>query len=388
MPALDAMTLWMADVLVHAFGALVWAMLAGFYRIAPRAAWLFCAATLLAIPALGCGAGDCTAPWPGIWLADWQRGALALLSMLTLERGARRLLHAPPRRLYPLVGGVAILLAAAAAAAGAGALAWRIAAGALALLSAGMALLLYLGTADANRHRLARAALCLPFGIFAIALLLSVIEGRPLARESRLHLLLPSALHLWIPLSLMILAVRRLWLRIDHLARHDALTGLLNRRALMDALSQAQARLRRGQPFAWIVLDIDHFKRINDELGHAGGDAALAHVAALLARECRSIDHVARLGGEEFGVLLPGSGLTEAMALAGRLRARLHEQPLHWQGRSWPLRACFGVAIGRADDDTACTRLLQRADQLLYQAKSAGRDRVCGEPAPEGVLAC
>jgi diguanylate cyclase (GGDEF)-like protein len=386
MPTLDPMTLWMADVLVHAFGALVWAMLAGFYRIAPRAAWLLCAASLLAIPALGCS--GCSAPWPGASLADWQRAALALLSTLTLERGARRLLHAPSRLIYPLVSAAAIVAAAGAALLlDAPMLAWRISTSALALLFAGVALLLYTGTRDARQHRLARLALCLPFAVFAVALMLSAIDGQPLERSTLLHQLLPIALHLWIPLSLMILAVRRLWLRIDHLARHDPLTGLLNRRALQEALDQAQAALRRGQPFAWIVLDIDHFKRVNDALGHAGGDAALVHVAGLLGRECRAVDRLARLGGEEFGLLLPGSDQGAALALAARLHQRLHEQPLQWQGQVWPLRASFGVALGEAGDDAGCTRLLQRADQLLYQAKAQGRDRICVETAVQGDAA-
>jgi diguanylate cyclase (GGDEF)-like protein len=175
---------------------------------------------------------------------------------------------------------------------------------------------------------------------------------------------------------------------LHELATHDPLTGATNRRAMRDVLHRNVALSARTHlPLSLLMVDIDHFKRVNDALGHAGGDAALVHVAGLLGRECRAVDRLARLGGEEFGLLLPGSDQGAALALAARLHQRLHEQPLQWQGQVWPLRASFGVALGEAGDDAGCTRLLQRADQLLYQAKAQGRDRICVETAVQGDAA-
>lgn len=377
MPKLDPLTLWMANCVILAFAALVWALLGSVYRIAPRATALFCAASLMSLPALSCN--GCAAPWSSLIGNDWQRAGAALLAVLLIERGVRRLLHAERRTELALAACVLALLGAGAGFAGQAALAFRLLAGTTALLAGATVLLLYRGTVDASHQRAARLALCLPVAGIALDYALAALAGAAPVRTDVLSQLTPVALQLWIALSLMVLAVRRLWLRVEHLARHDPLTGLLNRRALMEALGQARARQRRGLPFAWIVMDIDHFKQVNDALGHAGGDAALRHIAELLRKECRSSDALARLGGEEFGLLLPGSGLAEAIRLAERLRQALQAAPLHWQGQSWPLRASFGVTVARSDDDAVGERLLQRADAWLYQAKSSGRDRVLGD---------
>jgi diguanylate cyclase (GGDEF)-like protein len=370
------MTLWMADAAILVFGALVWAMLGGFYRIAPRAAALFCAGQFLALPSLPCD--GCGAPWPGIWLPVWMPALLSLLSLTMVAAGVRRLLRVPVQRRHNLLAAALAGATALSGLLGTTELTMQIAQGAVALVTAFAGVLLLRGTADAREHRLGRLALCLPFLLMTLTASLVALRGTTLHAQGTVGQLLPLALHLWIPLSLMVLAVHRLWLRIDHLARHDPLTGALNRRALKDVLGQAQARLRRGQPFAWIALDIDHFKRINDELGHAAGDAALRHVAELLRTECRGVDAVARLGGEEFGVLLAGGDLDAATALAERLRQRFHEKPLQWQGRSWPMAASFGVTQARPGDaeDEGSEALLQRTDALLYRAKTNGRDCV------------
>lgn len=382
---LDPLTLWMANSLILAFAALVWAMLGGFYRIAPRATWLFCATAVLGIPALPCA--GCAPHWAGALSPDWLRALFALLSMILLERGCRRLLHAPPQPKLPLAAGAAAVLGLVLALAGAEVLAWRVLAAAVTVLAVASTVLLYRGTEDARQLRAARWALCLPIAGIAVDFAFATLAGHPPRRNHVFSQLLPVALELWISLSLMALAVRRLWQRIDHLARHDPLTGLLNRRALMEALAQAQARRRRGLPFSWIVVDIDHFKQINDALGHAAGDAALCQVAELLRSECRSSDALARLGGEEFGLLLPGSTLADAQALAERLRLRLHAAPLQWEGKTWPLRASFGVTLTREGDDEAGEALLQRADALLYRAKAAGRDRVLADGMATGQVA-
>lgn len=379
MPALDPWTLWMANTAILLFAAGVWAVLGGFYRIAPGAAAFFFASQWLALPALPCH--GCGPPWPGAWLPIWVQALCGLLALGLLAAGVRRLLKLPARR---WLAGLILALGAAALLSGVlgqETLSLRMALLGMALAGALSGLMLWRGTAGAAEHGPWQAALCLPFLAISLLTLLMALFQPVYHVPGVATQLLPVALHVWIPLSLMALAVRRLWLRIAHLARHDSLTGALNRRALDELLARARARLRRGQGFAWIVLDVDHFKQINDELGHAGGDAALRHITRLLMEECREPDAVLRLGGEEFGLLLPGSDLAGATALATRLHQRLMERPLQWEGRSLALQASFGVcqaqpALDAGDDSEA---LLQRSDALLYQAKALGRNRVITE---------
>jgi diguanylate cyclase (GGDEF)-like protein len=156
----------------------------------------------------------------------------------------------------------------------------------------------------------------------------------------------------------------------------DPLTGCFNRRFLDSRLSEESLRSRRsGQPLAVIVTDVDHFKRVNDELGHAGGDTVLKGVAAVLRAAMRErIDWVARYGGEEFVIVLPDTPLEAAGAAAERLRTSVAAARFVHEGREIAVTASFGVAVGMGDSDAAS--LLAQADALLYQAKSAGRNRV------------
>jgi diguanylate cyclase (GGDEF)-like protein len=162
---------------------------------------------------------------------------------------------------------------------------------------------------------------------------------------------------------------------VERLARMDNLTGLLNRRAFYE-----QAEIlgnyvgRHDETLAVIILDLDRFKEINDTRGHAGGDAALAHVGKLLSRMTRKSDIVARIGGEEFGVLL--SGDTEAaVTLAEKLRSELDGTPVAFEGERFVVTGSFGAASG----DTDLDELMKRADAAMYRAKQAGRNRVVAE---------
>ncbi|MFH7041454.1 GGDEF domain-containing protein [Paucibacter sp. JuS9] len=175
--------------------------------------------------------------------------------------------------------------------------------------------------------------------------------------------------------TLAFMVLMRLILRIRRLTERDALTDALNRRAFGDLLSREQAQLARGQGHALVMLDVDHFKRINDTLGHAAGDAALKHLVQQLQGCLREADRLGRLGGEEFGVLLPLSDQAGALHAAERMRATLQAHPLLWQGQPWPMTASFGVAVAQGPHDDA-DALMQRADAALYRAKEAGRNRV------------
>lgn len=163
---------------------------------------------------------------------------------------------------------------------------------------------------------------------------------------------------------------------LARLARTDALTGLPNRRALEEELSRAAARaLRGGSPLSALVLDVDRFKQVNDRHGHAAGDAVLAAVAARAAGALRAGDVMARIGGEEFAVLLPGADLARAAEAAERIRAAIAAEPIAAGGLALDVTASIGCAA-LSPGEAEGSALLARADAKLYEAKSAGRNRV------------
>lgn len=170
---------------------------------------------------------------------------------------------------------------------------------------------------------------------------------------------------------------KRLEEELRELAATDMLTGLPNRRAFMARLEEEHARLRRfdSQQAAVLMLDLDHFKRVNDTWGHAAGDAVLRGVAAVINAQIREIDLCSRLGGEEFAVLLTGATPPAAREFAERLLRKIAQGTVRHEGEEITVTASIGVTALRATDDTADAALL-RADRALYRAKEAGRDRV------------
>jgi len=174
----------------------------------------------------------------------------------------------------------------------------------------------------------------------------------------------------------MAMVTHRLLGRLRELSHRDALTGLYNRRAIEQDLQREWRRWRRRRDgFALLVLDLDHFKRINDSHGHAAGDEVLVQTARRLTARARDTDTVARTGGEEFLVLMPGTDLAGAARAGERMLAQLREQPVAWNSTPLPVTASIGVAqVEKGDDDIAA--VLARADQALYRAKAEGRDRV------------
>jgi diguanylate cyclase (GGDEF)-like protein len=153
-------------------------------------------------------------------------------------------------------------------------------------------------------------------------------------------------------------------------ARTDELTGLVNRHGLKAAMS-----LWTGEAAALLIVDLDHFKRVNDTLGHVAGDAALQHLASLLRSALRERDVAARIGGEEFALWLPETPLRSAVEVAERVRAAVEKTPAFWSGKAIPLTCSIGVA---AIPEIATNRdnLYPAADAALYRAKQAGRNRV------------
>ena len=165
--------------------------------------------------------------------------------------------------------------------------------------------------------------------------------------------------------------------KLQVLASTDPLTELPNRRQFIARLEEEFARVRRlsNQRCSIMMLDLDHFKRINDTYGHAMGDAVLQHFAQLTHKAFRSIDMTARVGGEEFAVILPGSDLATARKSAERLRDIVAKTPLVQDGKTIPVTVSIGVATIIPSDSEADQTLI-RADEALYRAKENGRNQV------------
>jgi diguanylate cyclase (GGDEF)-like protein len=158
---------------------------------------------------------------------------------------------------------------------------------------------------------------------------------------------------------------------LEQLATVDQLTGLRNRRWLDDAFERQLVRaVRTAQPMSVMMIDIDHFKQLNDAHGHAYGDCVLRRVAQTLADGLRPQDLAARYGGEEFAVLLPGISEEHAVAIAERIREAVQED-----GTAAGQPVTVSIGIASRSGDQPLTALLDRADEALYRAKNAGRNR-------------
>lgn len=366
--------------MVQAVAAVVWGIGAWWFREARAAAahWAGYAACSAAT-FLYLGTHLQALPMAGV--------LLGMVGLMLLQHGVWHF-TGQARRFLPH----AAMLAAAALASWIGEdLAWR---RAQAVVHYALMTTLYLWTAF-DLYRYARGTLKVRFPILmTVPLLLAglnsggralrtALKPEALATEMASHsslnvgtALAVVALIAMLHATLMALVVARLIQQLHWRARHDGLTGLLNRRAMQEAIDEQLHRSRRvGDTFAVVMVDIDHFKSINDQHGHAAGDQALKHTAALLQTHVRSVDRVGRFGGEEFIVLLPGVGLAQAAQVAEALRSHLAAQQMPREGEPLALSASFGVAEWKGPSEEP-SRLLMRADEALYRAKRAGRNQV------------
>ena len=164
--------------------------------------------------------------------------------------------------------------------------------------------------------------------------------------------------------------------RLNVLATTDGLTGIANRRHFMNVAAGEVNRAQRYQaPLAGLMLDIDHFKDVNDKYGHSVGDAVLHSIAEICTQSLRKIDLVGRYGGEEFAFLLPEAGIEQARITAERLCKVIANHSFSGGGRNFQVTVSIGAAELRGVEDTLAA-LLERADQALYAAKQAGRNCV------------
>nr|WP_282452592.1 GGDEF domain-containing protein [Lysobacter sp. CAU 1642] len=159
----------------------------------------------------------------------------------------------------------------------------------------------------------------------------------------------------------------------------DPLTGLATRQQFREATEAAFEDSRKGNAYSLLVLDVDHFKHINDRFGFSAGNRVLGALGKLLRDQCRGEEFAGRIGGEEFALLLPGTAKQEAMRFSERLRQSIAAQELMEDGEPMTFTASFGVAVVRATDGSADV-FYGRADAALYEAKRLGRNRVVAFP--------
>lgn len=173
--------------------------------------------------------------------------------------------------------------------------------------------------------------------------------------------------------------------QLHRFAHEDSLTGLANRRSLMQALQVAQTNAQQQRhALTLLMIDIDHFKRINDQCGHPMGDKILAGLGQILLHKVRPKYVAGRYGGEEFVVICPDTNSEEGQQLAGRLCAEVRDNlRAEKSDGSWPVTISIGISVSPADSiDIHAESMLQQADQALYAAKQAGRDQYCLYGAP------
>ncbi|MCG8393023.1 MAG: diguanylate cyclase [Pseudomonadales bacterium] len=208
----------------------------------------------------------------------------------------------------------------------------------------------------------------------------------PVSKEALSYYWIASTIAFTVPfitavITLVALLLRRWTYReaqIRDMAIHDPLTGLANRRELFERFATELARGRRtGNPLAVCVMDLDHFKQINDRHGHAAGDQVLVRVAQLLRESLRETDVLGRIGGEEFVLVLPDTDAAGAATVIERCREQIHRSPVRFdQGESLTVSASFGITVCQAGAALSETQLITRADEALYRAKASGRNRV------------
>lgn len=384
-----------AFLLQQAFLSLMW-LGGAWLRLARRPALHWGAATVL----LGCGMAligvrDVVDPWVGRWLAN----ALNVAGFVLAARGAALFTRRPTRDLEQ----AAVLLLAMATTAlvmargvdvrwvtvfASGAMAWIVL---RAAWLAAQALREEFGAVGAWLCAAPLAGIGLITAARAAGALTGSAMGAPLDPQADAAAAQTGLMLGFIAMTLLVnggfcgMVLLRLIGRLRHLSLHDPLTGLPNRRSLLEALADEHRRLARGgRPYALLSMDVDHFKRVNDSHGHDGGDAALVHIAAVIRSVARQSDRPARIGCEEFVLLLPATERAGAQRLAERLLQALRDRPLVHGGVTLPLSLSIGVAVvdkASGPHEPALTALWKRVDAALYAAKAQGRDRmVFSEP--------
>ena len=320
-----------------------------------------------------------------------------LAAMIALHRGTRLFVDAPlPTGAYALAVGIVLVASWLGLSPAHASLRVSVMCAVLTVITLGIASDLYRYGRDVVRRRW---TWLLMVPLVVAAAMLSARGVRALWRPESVSIVTAdSAVNVGFAMTYMVIAltfqatlmglvVGRLLADLRYRSRHDGLTGLLNRRAMEETLSsQVQRSRRTGEPFAVLMLDLDHFKDINDRHGHAAGDRALKHAAAAIKAELREVDAVGRFGGEEFLVLMPGATVETARPVAERVRTAVVADAPRVDGATLLLSASIGIAQWREPAEEP-SRLVMRADAALYQAKLRGRDCVVVEASETEPLA-
>lgn len=200
--------------------------------------------------------------------------------------------------------------------------------------------------------------------------------------ESRWYLLLTSVALM--SLALLVYTLLRSRSRFRKQAQTDALTGIANRRHFLDCTRRLMKRSKdQDAPVSVLVLDVDHFKHINDTYGHQVGDAAIRHAVVNMLACLRNDDLLGRTGGEEFAVILPNANADFAWKMSEDIRSRIEQTPLNYHGDQIHITISIGMATGKLNAQDADS-LLQQADQAMYRAKAAGRNQSHSSASPQG----
>jgi diguanylate cyclase (GGDEF)-like protein len=323
---------------------------------------------------------------PRTWWAFNGANLLTLLAFALMCRGVELFFREPPSDgeqmvMLAVVGGAIALVDSGPTGSG-----WRIL---LSYIGFGYVMVRLIANVRvpvrAEFGRAAWLAVVVPgLGIVALLVLLTARQALALGAPQEMHgtasglglmplYLFGSALFNF---GFMVLLTQRLLLRLRRASRRDTLTGLENRGAIDATMQHLWAQSSRGaEGFAVLLIDVDHFKRINDAHGHAVGDQVLEHVAAVIAAQARQADSVGRYGGDEFIIVAPQSGLAGAAQAAERLRLAMEAEHIHARASNLRVTLSIGVAASTSED-VAVTDVLARADRALYRAKAKGRNRV------------
>lgn len=180
-----------------------------------------------------------------------------------------------------------------------------------------------------------------------------------------------------------LMALRRTVADLQQQVRVDPLTELFNFRHFSQSLAQELQRTQRtAQPTAMLMVDLDHFKQVNDRWGHEAGNQALITTGQVIKNNIRQLDIACRYGGEEFAIILPATSMLIAIQVAERIRREIAASPLLLGDKALPLTASLGVDVFSSTDTDSPEHFVQRVDQYMYQAKQLGRNRVCHATLP------
>ncbi len=373
-------------MLLHLLVAAVWAFSAWSLNVSQRAARHWSWSALLGAGVMALYLAPDLGP---VWIIVGLANLLSVASMLAMRRGLLLFLRldACDREAWVVLGLAGSAMALSAVLPPAQAATARVALNCVALLwvLVRMAVQSWPVLRREYAERMAFvivAPVVAAASLFALRLVGALVwppqAGRPLTVDTGFNVAVTMVLLLLFLLQhggLAMVVLLRMVGKLRHLSQRDALTGLFNRAEWTRQL-EAQHRWlgRYGEPFALLMIDVDHFKKVNDTLGHAAGDAVLISIAQVLTASARDVDVVGRIGGEEFCVLLPRADPVSARRAAERLRLAIGETEISWRQNTIRLTVSIGMALA-TDAEESPQQVLDRADQALYQAKRTGRNR-------------